>query len=77
MHAHRGSDTRILTRYLDRVHLEYTIISDTEADIYGRTDITDMALNLAKENCKIISINEKDESLESYYIRLIGGEDHA
>lgn len=71
------SDTRILTRYLDREHLEYTIISDTEADIYGHTDITDMTLNLAKENCKIISINENDESLESYYIRLIGGEDHA
>ncbi len=63
-----------MTRYLDREHLEYTIISDTEANIYGHTDIT---LNLAKENCKIISINEKDESLESYYIRLIGGEDHA
>ena len=71
------SDTRILTRFLDREHLEYTIISDTEADIYGHTDITDMTLYLAKENCKIISINEKDESLESYYIRLVGGEGHA
>lgn len=70
MHAHRGFRHPVLTRYLDREHLEYTIISDTEADIYGHTDITDMTLNLAKENCKIISINENDESLESYYIRL-------
>jgi hypothetical protein len=32
-------------------------------------------VKLAEEDCKIITINEKDERLESYYIRLVGGED--
>jgi len=34
-----------------------------------------MTVKLAEEDCKIITINEKDERLESYYIRLVGGED--
>lgn len=71
------SDIQALIRILDKEKMDYAIISDTEADIYGHVDITDMALKLAGENCKVISINEKDESLESYYIRLIGGEEHA
>ncbi len=71
------SDVQALIRVLDKEKIDYAIISDTEADIYGHVDITDMSLNLARENCKIIAINEKDESLESYYIRLIGGEEHA
>jgi len=71
------SDVQALIRVLDKEKIDYAIVSDTEADIYGHVDITDMSLNLARENCKIIAINEKDESLESYYIRLIGGEEHA
>lgn len=71
------SDTRLLARVLDEFHLEYTILSDKAADIYGRIDVTALALRLSKENCVITTINEKDESLESYYIRLIGGESHA
>lgn len=70
------SDTRRLARLLDSENLEYTIISQTEAEIYGHIDITDMALKLSKENVKIITMNEKDESLESYYIRLVGGDIH-
>lgn len=70
------SDPRRLARLLDSENLEYTIISQTEAEIYGHIDITDMALKLSKENVKIITMNEKDESLESYYIRLVGGDIH-
>lgn len=71
------TDIQTLIRILDKEKMDYAIISDTEADIYGHVDITDMTLKLAGENCNVISINEKDESLESYYIRLIGGEEHA
>lgn len=71
------TDTKILARVLDCFHLEYTIISSREAEIYGHVDISALALRLSEENCSIITINEKDESLESYYIRLVGGETHA
>ena len=71
------TDTRILARILDALKMEYQIHSDTEADIFGTVRVTELALLLAKENCDIISIQEKDESLESYYIRLVGGEHYA
>ena len=43
------SDVRALSRVLDEMNLEYSILSDT------------------------ISLDEREESLESYYVNLIGG----
>lgn len=65
------SDSRILARVLDELGLEYTILSDTGADVFAQIDITRLALALAEQNCNIFSIQEKDESLESYYMNLI------
>ena len=65
------SDSRILARVLEEQGLEYTILSDTRADIFAGIDITKLTLALAEQNCNILSIQEKDESLESYYMNLI------
>lgn len=67
------SDTKALARSLDNMNLEYKILSDTTADVYAKVNVSQMALALAKENCEIISMQECDESLESYYISLLGG----
>lgn len=66
------SDSRILARVLDELQMEYTILSDTQADVFAQINITELTLALAKQNCSVLSIQEKDESLESYYINLIG-----
>lgn len=68
------SDTKALSLVLDAMQLPYTIHSDTSADIYGKPDITVLVLLLHEKNCKLLSLKEKDESLESYYIRLVGGD---
>lgn len=70
------SDIRALVRGLDALGLEYTIRSDKEADIYGEISITRLVLALSKEGCEILQIRKQDESLESYYMTLLGGEDH-
>lgn len=67
------TDTGALARVLDSMKLDYKIISWTTADIYEKANVTQLAAALAKENCEIISMQEKDESLESYYISLVGG----
>ena len=67
------TDTGALARVLDSMKLDYKIISWTTADIYEKANVTQLAAALAKENCEIISMQEKDESLESYYISLSGG----
>lgn len=67
------TDTKSLSRVLESMGVEYKILSDTKADIYAKIGITRLTWALAKENCDVISIQEHDESLESYYVSLIGG----
>jgi ABC-2 type transport system ATP-binding protein len=40
-------------------------------------NVTQLAAALAKENCEVLSMQEHDETLESYYLSLVGGGDHA
>lgn len=70
------SDTKILSYVLDETGLEYTILSDSEAEIYGEIKVTELTLKLSEQNCEVISMNERDESLENYYINLVGGVDN-
>lgn len=70
------TSTKILARVLDGMGIEYMIHSDTKADIYGTVRVTEFVMHLAKERCEVIRMSEKDESLESYYIRLTGGGVH-
>lgn len=71
------SDTKALARVLDGMQIEYKILSDSVADVYAKINISQFASALAKENCEVISVREQDESLESYYISLVGGGTHA
>lgn len=70
------TDTKALSRVLDSMGAEYKIISDTKADVYAKIGITRLTWALAQENCDVISVQEHDESLESYYVSLVGGESH-
>lgn len=70
------SDTEAFARVLDRLKIEYNIVSDTAADIFDQINITKLVMALAEESCEVISAYEKDESLESYFISLVGGESH-
>ena len=67
------SDTKILTRILDSMGVEYKILSDTQADVFAKVNVTELTLALAKEGCEVAEIQERDESLESFYISLVGG----
>lgn len=71
------SDTAVLARVLHSMNLDYEVISDSTADIFASISITQLALALAKENCELISAQEKDENLEGYYLSLVGGECNA
>ena len=71
------TDVKTLATVLDEWNLEYTIWTDSQADIYGKVSVTELAIKLAEKNCEIKSMQERDESLESYYIQLVGGESHA
>ena len=67
------SDGKALAVVLDGMQAEYCFLSEREAEIYSDTRVTKLVCALAEAGCEVLSINEKEESLESYYIRLIGG----
>lgn len=67
------SDIHALTRVLDEMDIEYNIFSDTMADIFARVNVSSLTLALAEQGCDVISLTEREESLESFYVNLIGG----
>ena len=71
------NDVRALTRTLDAMRVEYRIVDDTHADVYGGVSITDLVSALSEQDCAVIDLREQDETLESFYMNLVGGERHA
>ncbi len=67
------TDVKALARVLDGMKIEYQILSDTTADVYAKVNVSRLTAALAKENCEVVSMQERDESLESYYVGLVGG----
>ena len=70
------TDTAVLAKVLDDMGLDYKIIDDHHADVYAKPNITQLSLALAKDGCEVLSVEEHDESLESFYISLVGGDGH-
>ena len=67
------SSTAVLSRVLDEMGAQYKIISVTEADVYAKVNLTQLISRLSAEDCELISASEREESLESYYVNLVGG----
>ena len=68
------TDTAVLTGVLDRMKYEYKVIDAAVCDVYAKLNITELALALAKDNCAIISMQERNESLENLFLSLVGDE---
>lgn len=71
------TNVKALARVLDSMGAEYKILSDTQADVFAKVNISQLTLALDKEGCEVLSVQERDESLESYYVSLVGGGNHA
>ena len=66
-----------LTSVLDGMGIDYKVLSETQADIFAKMNVSQLTLALDKEDCEVISLETKDESLESYFISLTGGDGNA
>ncbi|MCI8532318.1 MAG: ABC transporter ATP-binding protein [Lachnospiraceae bacterium] len=67
------TDTKALSRVLETMGMEYEIRSDREADIFAKVNVTKLVFALRAEGCDLLDITKREESLESYYINLVGG----
>ena len=66
------SDTKILSVLLDEKGVEYSVVDDKTADIFAQMSITELTLALKERGCDLLSANERDESLEAYFMNLVG-----
>lgn len=71
------TNSKVLARVLDRLGAEYRVVDDARVDVFADVQVTKLAVEALKENCVIYSMKERDESLESFYMNLIGGAHHA
>lgn len=67
-------NTIALARTLDKMGIEYQIISEAEVDVYAKLNISRLVRALDEEGGEILSVQVRDESLESYFVSLVGGE---
>ena len=67
------SDIRILCRVLDDMDIQYSVLENSQADIFAQVSVSRLDSALAEKGCELLSMQERDESLESYYVNLIGG----
>lgn len=70
------TDVKALSRALDKMGLDYNVISHAQADIFAQVTLSDLVHALDVEDCQVLSSSVRDESLESYFISLVGGANH-
>ena len=64
-------------RAMDKMHMTYRVTGDNTAEIYDSVSVSPLSDAAKQENCTILSLHEQEESLESFYLNVIGGGDHA
>lgn len=67
------NDTNILAEVLNGMGAEYRLYSPNEADIFTPMQVTPLVLALNEKNCFVNTMSERHESLESYFMGLVGG----
>lgn len=67
------NDVNRCTNYLEENKISYEIISDNKINIYDTVNITKLIKELSKNDCVVNDLHEREDSLENYYINLMGG----
>lgn len=70
------SNIKETVKYLEQNNISYEVVSDKIINIYENINISELAIALSNRNCTINEFHEREESLENYYMNLIGGGDN-
>ena len=71
------NDTKKFIPYLDSQNITYEIENDKTINIFSNIKIPKLISDLSKNNLEVIDVLEKSETLENYFLNLIGGDDNA
>lgn len=68
------SDIEAMARALDSINVDYSVTGESSADLFTKISATRLINAISLENCEVFTMSERDESLESYFVNLVGGE---
>ncbi|MBR5421582.1 MAG: ABC transporter ATP-binding protein [Lachnospiraceae bacterium] len=71
------SDIQALVRVMEKKGFEYKILDGNSADVYAEMNFSELARAFEEEGTAIITMEEHDESLEAFYLELLGGQKNA
>lgn len=71
------NDAKKFIPYLDTQKIAYEIENNKTINIFSNIKIPKLISNLAKNNLEVIDVLEASETLENYFLNLIGGDDNA
>jgi len=60
-------------KYFEENKISYEVIDNKTINIYGKHNLSKFINDLSKKNLSAEEIHEQEESLENYYMNLIGG----
>lgn len=63
-------------KYFEEHHISYEVVDETIINVYGKHHLVKLIRELSKKNLIADEIREQEESLETYYMNLIGGVKH-
>ena len=67
------SNQKEFVKYFEINHISYDIVDSKTINVYGKINLSKFIADLSKENLIADEIHEQEETLENYYINLIGG----
>lgn len=71
------SDTAAAACALDALALPYEVTDSKTIEVFGEIDLMRLTDALRDAGCTLSGMTQRDESLEGYYMNLLGGDRHA
>ncbi len=72
----KTSDLPSLTAYFEEHKIDYEVMDDQSVNVYGKHSLAQFMNELSHHHFIIDEIHEQKESLENYYMNLMGGSEH-
>ncbi len=67
------SDEKEFVKYFEKNKISYEVVDSKTINVYGKYSLSKFINELSKKNLIADEIHEQQESLENYYMNLIGG----
>ena len=72
------SDTEAAVKALEKsgFNSEDKLLENNRIDLYAQPNITELVHAFDEQGCELITVKEHDETLEGFFISLVGGDSH-